>query len=102
MSIILANALKDKDYNPYCMRCPGLVRMTKRTHLHWTCPCGAEHDERVQALSDLPADTTFRFRDWIPGLWRRVAGDAPEGLPVKNLTTDQLDFADPQSVVVPQ
>lgn len=46
MSIIFENAKKDPSYSPYCMRCPGLVRMEIAGYLQWKCRCGAKHDER--------------------------------------------------------
>lgn len=45
-STIRLNAEKDESYRPYCMRCPGLVRMTKVAPFYWTHSCGAIHDER--------------------------------------------------------
>lgn len=45
--IILRNVAKDPSYAPYCVPCPGLVRMKKVEHLYWRCHCGAEHDERT-------------------------------------------------------
>lgn len=44
--IILKNGLKDPNYNPYCGRCKGLVRMQKVEHLYWRHHCGAVHDAR--------------------------------------------------------
>ena len=46
--IIRRNATEDPSYAPYCMRCPGLVRMKKVETFYWRCTCGAEHDERSQ------------------------------------------------------
>jgi hypothetical protein len=46
-SIVLRNAIERPGYSPYCMRCPGLVRMRQVGHMHWRCTCGAEHDERA-------------------------------------------------------
>lgn len=46
-SIIRTNAEKDPDYCPYCMRCPGLARMTKVKPFLWSHHCGAVHDERT-------------------------------------------------------
>lgn len=45
-SIVRLNAEQDPFYNPYCMRCPGLVRMAKQEPFLWKCKCGAVHDER--------------------------------------------------------
>lgn len=45
-SIVRLNAEEDQSYRPYCMRCPGLVRMRKAAPFLWYCPCGAVHDER--------------------------------------------------------
>lgn len=36
-------------YNPYCMRCTGLVRMKKRAPHLWGCACGAVCDLRDYA-----------------------------------------------------
>jgi hypothetical protein len=46
-SQVRMNAEKDPSYCPYCMRCPGLVRMKKIAEFFWRCVCGAEHDERT-------------------------------------------------------
>jgi hypothetical protein len=46
--IIRENAEKDPSYCPYCMNCPGLVRMVKVAPLYWRCGCGAMHDDRTQ------------------------------------------------------
>lgn len=45
-SQVLLNAEKDPSYAPYCLRCPGLVRMVKIEPFFWRCKCGAMHDER--------------------------------------------------------
>lgn len=48
-SIVKQNTIKDPNYNPYCGRCSGLIRMIKIEVLYWKCKqCGAEHDEREQ------------------------------------------------------
>lgn len=44
------NAERDPNYCPYCLRCRGLVRMVKVEAFYWRCNCGAEHDERTEAL----------------------------------------------------
>lgn len=44
-SLIRSNYDKDPSYRPYCMRCPGLVRMKLVRPLHWECECGAIHIE---------------------------------------------------------
>lgn len=50
MSIVLTNSLKDTNYRPYCMPCPGLQRMSIVERFLWKCPkCGAIHDEREEA-----------------------------------------------------
>lgn len=36
-------------YNPYCLRCSGLARMTKRAPHVWGCRCGAVCDLREYA-----------------------------------------------------
>lgn len=46
ISQVRMNAEKDEAYRPYCMRCPGLVRMVKIAPFFWRCKCGAEHDEQ--------------------------------------------------------
>lgn len=53
MCIVRSNAERDPNYNPYCMRCRGLVRMQKVRPFYWKCRCGAEHDE-----TDCSADKT--------------------------------------------
>lgn len=46
--VILRNVAEDPNYAPYCLPCPGLVRMVKIDHLFWHCErCGAQHDERT-------------------------------------------------------
>lgn len=52
MSLVKENALKDPNYAPYCLRCPGLVRMVKVEPLYWRCRCGAQHDERETHETD--------------------------------------------------
>lgn len=47
-SIMRLNAEKDATYRPYCLRCPGLVRMTIVDRFLWACACGAVHDERTE------------------------------------------------------
>lgn len=49
-AIIIQNAQRDPEYAPYCMRCPGLVRMRKVEPFRWACGCGAQHDVRQLAL----------------------------------------------------
>lgn len=46
IDFVRINAEKDPNYNPYCIRCKGLVRMKKIEHLYWKCKCGAIHDIR--------------------------------------------------------
>lgn len=48
-SVVRLNAEVDPAYCPYCMRCPGLVRMQKVEAFYWQHHCGAEHDEREPA-----------------------------------------------------
>jgi hypothetical protein len=43
---ILSNVVKDPHYAPYCMRCPGLVRMYIVARHYWRCHCGAQCDYR--------------------------------------------------------
>jgi hypothetical protein len=44
---IVLNYLADQTYCPYCMRCPGIKRMTAISPLYWECSgCGGIHDER--------------------------------------------------------
>lgn len=45
-AIVVANAVADPKYAPYCMRCPGFHRMSVVEPLYWRHSCGAEHDER--------------------------------------------------------
>lgn len=44
--VILVNVAKDPSYAPYCMRCPGLVRMRVVVRHYWSCRCGARCDLR--------------------------------------------------------
>ncbi len=44
----------EPDYNPYCGRCDGLVRMQRKEYGHWTHWCGATHDAR-EDLAELAA-----------------------------------------------
>jgi hypothetical protein len=47
-SLIRLNAEADPAYRPYCLRCPGLVRMVISAPLLWVCEkCLAVHDERT-------------------------------------------------------
>jgi NTP pyrophosphatase (non-canonical NTP hydrolase) len=56
-SIMRENAEKDPAYRPYCLRCPGIGRMSKVENFYWRCHvCGAEHDER-SPQSATPAKT---------------------------------------------
>lgn len=49
-SQVRVNAERDPTYNPYCMRCSGLIRMQLVEKFYWRCAvCGAEHDEREVA-----------------------------------------------------
>lgn len=46
-SQVRRNAELDPTYNPYCMRCSGLIRMQRVERFYWRCAvCGAEHDEQ--------------------------------------------------------
>lgn len=47
--VILRNVEKDPHYAPYCMRCPGLMRMRTIGRHYWRCGCGAECDYRGSA-----------------------------------------------------
>jgi hypothetical protein len=49
-NVILCNEEKDPSYAPYCMRCPGLVRMRKISLHYWRCTCGAQCDYRAEGL----------------------------------------------------
>ncbi len=47
---VIENTIKDPNYNPYCMPCPGLQRMRRVEAFWWKCPkCGAQHDVRALA-----------------------------------------------------
>lgn len=48
--VILRNVRRDPHYAPYCMRCPGLVRMRVIEHCYWQCTCGAVCDYRQPAI----------------------------------------------------
>ena len=45
--VILRNEGGDPYYAPYCMRCPGLVRMRRIERHYWRCGCGAQCDYRL-------------------------------------------------------
>lgn len=53
-SQVRLNAELDPAYAPYCLRCPGLVRMTRAGALYWVCQCGATHDERDPGVPGEP------------------------------------------------
>lgn len=56
-SIVRENSEKDPTYCPYCMRCPGLVRMVKVGEFKWKCDkCGASHEELVTYVEAEPYD----------------------------------------------
>jgi len=46
--VILRNVEKNPHYAPYCMRCPGLVRMRVVERHYWRCHCGAQCDYRTE------------------------------------------------------
>jgi hypothetical protein len=48
--VILINEAKGEGYAPYCMRCPGLVRMRVVEQHYWRCHCGAQCDYRGAVL----------------------------------------------------
>lgn len=73
-SQIRINAEKDELYLPYCLRCPGNVRMMKIVPFFWRCRCGAEQDER---LPELDARQTGAQ---IAALLRKLAHDMPSDL----------------------
>lgn len=51
-SLVRINAEQDPAYSPYCMRCPGLVRMAHIEPYYWRCSrCKSEHDERGENKS---------------------------------------------------
>lgn len=50
--VILRNVEKDPSYVPYCMRCPGLVRMRVVARHYWQCFCGAVCDYRQSASAE--------------------------------------------------
>lgn len=80
-SIIRENAAKNPAYNPYCMRCPGLKRMTRVEPMFWQCDmCKAEHDEREPRSAAEPTKApermhVCRYRDGGTAL------TLPEGVP---------------------
>lgn len=61
-SIVRQNAEKDPHYRPYCLRCPGLVRMDTLQPFLWKCRCGAIHDERT------PHDHHDQAKEALPRL----------------------------------
>lgn len=56
LSSVRANAERDPNYRPYCLRCRGLVRMTKVATMHWKCVCGAEHKEEEEGYAKIPPE----------------------------------------------
>jgi hypothetical protein len=83
LSQIQVNVLKDPCYRPYCMRCPGLVRMERTGYMKWVCyRCWAKHEEPV------PAYGAYLYLHDVNGwlfqaaMWRRYAMDW--GLPESN------------------
>jgi len=46
--VILRNEAARPGYAPYCMRCPGLVRMRVVEPHYWRCHCGAQCDYREE------------------------------------------------------
>ena len=50
--VILRNEIGHPGYAPYCMRCPGLVRMQSIEPHYWRCHCGAQCDYRDDAQGD--------------------------------------------------
>lgn len=44
--LVVANAIENPRYTPYCLRCTGLHRMQMIEPFLWRHHCGAEHDER--------------------------------------------------------
>jgi hypothetical protein len=46
MCLIYQKAEADPEYNPYCLRCRGLVRMRWVAPFLWSCTCGAICDAR--------------------------------------------------------
>jgi hypothetical protein len=74
------NAEKDPAYCPYCLRCPGLVRMRKVSAFYWRCSCGAEHDERITpTLSGPLDDPTVHDPDNVLGLRTDTTAGEPGG-----------------------
>lgn len=67
-AIVRANALKDSKYCPYCLRCSGLVRMKRVSHMFWRCRCGAMHDERdnLPPLTEVAGSPTW-WSDFVAG-----------------------------------
>ena len=47
--VILRNEVTRPGYAPYCMRCPGLVRMCVIEPRYWCCRCGAQCDYRGES-----------------------------------------------------
>lgn len=62
-SQVRRNAEKDQNYNPYCMRCRGLVRMKKVAAFFWRCSdprCEAQCDEREPYMIRF-TETTYPY-----------------------------------------
>lgn len=69
---VLRNAERDHAYCPYCMRCPGLVRMVKQADFLWRCRCGAVQDSRLEvAVPQLLAEVE-RLREQRDDLRRAL------------------------------
>lgn len=80
MSIIRQNAEKDSSYRPYCMPCPGLIRMQCIEPFYWKCrQCGSEYDERT------PEERKATTRQPLPYCTRCAGrhGGRPCGEPIR-------------------
>lgn len=59
----LARAEADPHYAPYCMRCPGLLRMRKIELHYWRCGCGAQSGQLHSRQADPRRDPGLTAND---------------------------------------
>lgn len=77
--IVVANAIADPAYCPWCLRCPGMVRMEKVEPMLWRCSCGAVHDERQVLLAIAGPPTPADEAAEVAGLVYTVLARLPDG-----------------------
>lgn len=80
--LIISNTRKNPNYCPYCLPCPGLVRMVKVEPFYWRCRCGAECDLRKYVSDPTPALTDSQIASKMaePTPWPTVQAfmDGPD------------------------